>query len=63
MLGKDNIRFSITTPVGDTFDITFKTTKSIRQLRDAIKLKHKSLNAAFKMVHDGKVIEEDEGML
>ena len=63
MLSKDSIRFVITTPTGDSFDISFKITKSLKQLKDAIKQKHKFLNPSFKMVYDGKVIEENESKL
>jgi hypothetical protein len=63
MVSKDNIRFTVQTPTADSFELSFKTTKTVKQLRDAIKQKHKSINPSFKIISDGKLIEEEEGCL
>jgi hypothetical protein len=60
MFSKDTIRFIVQTPTSEGFDLAFKTTKSIKQLRDAIRLKYKTINPTFKIVSDGILIEDDE---
>lgn len=63
MQSKDNIRFTVQTPTADNFELSFKTTKTIKMLREAIKLKLKNINPAFKIISDGKVVEDDETKL
>ena len=60
MLSKDNIRFIVQTPTAESFELSFKIAKTIKQLRDAIKQKHKNINPSFKIISDGKLIEDED---